>query len=153
MRRRSTLLFASALALVALLATGCGESGVSAGATVTVYAAAPLCKGAQGELAREGARAGEVLVRTTCLPPVERHGGADLAIAGANARRATEDSTSIAYLEAPGPAAKFSATIVESANIAWLETSSGAAATRRILKSLEDRGSSSPREAVLDQVG
>jgi hypothetical protein len=140
-------------ALLAIAAWGCGEDSVADGATVTVYAAAPLCKEAEGQLAREGARAGDVQVRITCLPPVQRHGRADLATAGANARRTTEDSTSVAYLEAPGPGAKFSATIVESANIAWLETNSGSTAVHRILKALEERGSSSPRQAVLDQVG
>ncbi len=148
MRRLSIPLLVWALLALALLGMGCGESGVASGATVTVYAAAPLCKGAEGQLAREGARAGGVRVRIVCLPPVERHSRADLATAGANARRATEDSTSIAYLEAPGPAAKFSATIVESANIAWIFTTSGATATHSILKALEDRGSSSPRDAV-----
>ncbi|HET7509112.1 MAG TPA: hypothetical protein VFJ65_02585 [Solirubrobacterales bacterium] len=152
MRRLSIPFLAGALLALALLGAGCGESSVSAGATVTVYAAAPLCKEAEDTLAREGAQAGEVRVRITCLPPVERHGRADLATAGANARRTTEDSTSIAYLEAPGPAAKFSEPILESASIAWLETRSGATATRRILKALEERGSKSPREAVLDQV-
>jgi hypothetical protein len=131
---------------------GCGESGVSEGAAVTIYAAAPLCKGAERELAREGAQAGGVGVRIVCLSPGERRGRANLATAGANARRATEDSTSIAYLEAPGPAAKFSQTILESPNIAWLETNSGSTAIHRILKALEERGSSSPREAVLHQV-
>ncbi len=76
----------------------------------------------------------------------------DLAAAGANARRATEDSTSVAYLEAPGPAAKFSQSIVEAANIAWIKTSSGATAVHEILKALEERGSSSPRDAVWDSL-
>lgn len=153
MQRLSIPFLACVLLGVVLLGTGCGEDGVASGAAVTVYAAAPLCKEAEGQLAREGARAGDVQVRITCLPPVQRHGRADLATAGANARRTTEDSTSVAYLEAPGPGAKFSATIVESANIAWLETNSGSTATHRILKALEERGSSSPRQAVLDQVG
>lgn len=148
MRRLPIPFLACALLASALLGMGCGESGVASGATVTVYAAAPLCKSAKGELAREGAQAGDVRVRITCLPPVEHHGRADLATAGANARRATQDSTTIAYLEAPGPAAKFSTTIVEAANIAWIFTTSGATATHSILKALEERGSSSPRDAL-----
>jgi hypothetical protein len=151
-RRLSIPFLACAVLAPALLGAGCGESGVASGATVTVYAAAPLCKGAKGELAREGAQAGEVRVRIACLPPVERRSHADLATAGANARRATEDSTSVAYLEAPGPAAKFSATIVESAKIAWVFTNSGATATHSILKDLEERGSSSPRDAVRESL-
>jgi hypothetical protein len=141
-----------ALIALVLLVAGCGEDGVAGGATVAVYAAAPLCKSAEGALARAGAQAGDVWVRIVCLPPVERRGRADLATAGADARRTTEDSTSVAYLEAPGPGAKFSATIVESADIAWLETSSGSTATHRILNTLEERGSSSPRDAVRESL-
>jgi hypothetical protein len=55
-------------------------------------------------------------------------------------------------LEAPGPTAKFSRPIVEAADVAWVETSSGGAAMQRILKALEGDGSS-PRKAVLDEVG
>jgi hypothetical protein len=135
-----------ALAL-ALLAAGCGDGGASAGATVTVYAAAPLCREAG-----KGAHAGDLSVRVVCLPPVEKGGEADLAAAGADARRATEDSTSVAYLEAPGPAAAFGQTVVESADIAWIETNSAAAAMHRIVKALEG-DSTSPRQAVLDEVG
>lgn len=138
----------SALCLIALgILAGCGEGGAADGATVSVYAAAPLCREAG-----KGGRAGDLTVRVVCLPPVERGGEADLAVAGADARRATEDSTSVAYLEAPGPAAEFGRTVVESADIAWIETSSAAAAMHRILTALEG-DSSSPRKAVLDEVG
>jgi hypothetical protein len=142
-----------ALATVVLLALsiaveGCGEGGVAAGATVSVYVAAPLCNEARSELKRHGAAAGEVDVRVACLPPVETGGGRDLARSGANARRATEDSSSVAYLETPGPAAKFGRTIVESADLAWIETNSGARSLREVLEALEESGSSSPRNAV-----
>lgn len=152
--RRLPIPFLTCWALLgaALLGTGCGEDGVASGAAVSVYAAAPLCREAEGQLAREGARAGGVRVRIICLPPVERRGRADLATAGASARRTTEDSTSIAYLEAPGPAAKFSRPILESAEIAWLETSAGSTAIRRVLHALEERGSSSPRDAVRESL-
>jgi hypothetical protein len=83
---------------------------------------------------------------------VEDEGRADLATAGAGARRATEDSTAVAYVEAPGPAAEFSRSIVEAADIAWIETSSGSQAMKRIISALEG-DSSSPRQAVLDEVG
>ena len=152
--RRLPALCASALLLaVAALGTGCGEGGVGGGATVSVYVAAPLCKEARGALQQAGGKADDLEVQALCLSPVESGGGVDLATAGANARRATEDSSSVAFLEAPGPAAKFSQSIVEAANIAWLETSSGAATTRHVLEALEERGSSSPRAAVLDQAG
>jgi hypothetical protein len=135
------------LLALALIAVGCGGGGASAGATVSVYAAAPLC-----QEAGKGAPAGDLTVRVVCLPPVERGGEADLAAAGADARRATEDSTSVAYLEAPGPAAAFGRTVVESADIAWIETKSPGAAMDRIVQALEG-DSSSPRQAVLDKIG
>jgi hypothetical protein len=137
------------LPALALLAVGCGGSGVSDGATVSIYVAAPLCKEAEGE----AGDAGDLEVRVLCLPPMEKGGKADLVAAGANARRATEDSTSVAFLEAPGPAARFSRPIVESAKVAWLETSDGTEGMRRLLRALDERGSTSPREAVLEQVG
>jgi hypothetical protein len=137
------------LVALALLVVGCGGTGVSGGATVSIYVAAPLCNEAEGE----AGDAGELEVRILCLPPVEKGGRADLVAAGANARRATEDSTSVAFLEAPGPAAGFSRSIVESAKVAWLETRNGTDGMRRLLRALEERGSSSPREAVLKQVG
>jgi len=152
--RRLPALCASALLLaIAALGTGCGEGGVGSGATVSVYVAAPLCKEARGALHKADGKADDLEVQALCLPPVESKGGVDLAVAGTNARRATEDSSSVAYLEAPGPAAKFSQSIVEAANVAWLKTSSGTTAMRRVLEALEGRGSSSPRAAVLDQAG
>lgn len=147
MRRLPTLrLVASAALAVAL--TGCGEGGTASGATVSVYAAAPLCREAQSQ---EG-RAGDLEVRVVCLPARTEGGGVGLAAAGADARRATEDSTAVAFLEAPGPAARFSQSIVRAADIAWVKTSSGATAIRHVLRALEGDGSS-PRQAVLDEVG
>jgi len=135
------------LGLFALLAAaGCGEGGAASGATVSVYMAAPLC----GQ--ESGGRAGDLKVRLVCLAPVEKAGKVDLAAAGANARRATEDSSAVAYVEAPGPAAKFGRPIVESANLAWIETDSGSQAMRGIRHALEE-DSSSPRQEVLDEVG
>ncbi|MGN6586872.1 MAG: hypothetical protein ACTHKT_05295 [Solirubrobacterales bacterium] len=142
-----------ALLALALVAAGCGEGGAAAGATVSVYAAAPLCAEAQRELAQAGGRSDDLKVRAVCLAPVETKGRADLAAAGANARRATEDSTAVAFLEAPGPAAKFSQSIVENADVAWIETKSGSTVMRRVLRALEERGSSSPRDAVRESLG
>ena len=106
-RSRLTMVVASVV-LLAVLA-GCGEaSGVEEGATVTAYVAAPLCAEAKQELERRGAKAGELRVRVFCLEvtapqegPAGRR-GIDLATVGANARRATEDSTAVGYLEAAG---------------------------------------------------
>lgn len=153
MRRHLALMLVCALIAPSALVIGCGEGGVGSGATVSVYVARPLCSAAEGELANEGKRVGDVKVRIVCLPPVQRRGRADLATAGANARRATEDSTDVAFLEATGPAADFTESIVEAADIAWLESSDGATAMHQVLEALEERGSSSPRQAVLDQVG
>jgi hypothetical protein len=152
-RRLPALFSVALLAVAAALGAGCGEGGVASGASVSVYAAPPLCKGARGVLGQAGGQAEDLEVRVVCLPPVAAKGVGGLAAAGANARRATEDSTSVAYLEVPGSAAKFGQSIVEAADIAWVKTSSGATAMRRVLEALEERGSSSPRSAVLDQVG
>lgn len=148
MRRLAAI--AIACAAGALLLGGCGEGGVAEGATVSVYVSAPLCQAAERELRREGGEAGEVEVRAVCLPAVEVGGRADLATAGANARRATEDSSSVAFLEASGPAAKFSQSIVEAAGITWVKADSGAVEMRQILSALDEAGSSSPRDAVRD---
>jgi hypothetical protein len=122
---------------------GCGEGeGVAEDATVAVYVAAPLCPEA------EGGRAGGVEVQVLCLEPVERRGRLDLAQVGANARRATEDSTAIAYVEHRGPAGRFSKPIVDSAGIAWINASSGASAMQRLLDAVEDADSNALRSSV-----
>ena len=142
---------ALALAVSALLAAGvgCGESeGVAAGANVTAYVEAPLCAGAKRELAREGGRAGEVRVRAGCLPTVDEGERVDLAQVGANARRASEDSAAVAYIEPP-VTPSFSRPIVEAANIAVIRNSSGKAAMARLLAAIRDvEDSSSLRDHV-----
>ena len=88
------------------------------GATVIVYVAAPLCAGAKAELASHGATARHFKVAARCLAPSERSGGGvDLATNGANSRRATEDTSAVATLEAPGPGNKFTRSILETAGI------------------------------------
>lgn len=145
LRLPATLL---ACALVAF-AAGCGGSGgVSSGATVSVYVGASLCPGAQRELTSSGGRAGDVEVRALCLAAAERGGRLDLAVVGANARRASEDSTAIAYVESAGPANRFARTIVEQSGIAWTTGASGAIATRRILDAVSAAGSGSLRDEV-----
>jgi hypothetical protein len=135
------LSLAACLGLVAL--AGCGEGeGVADDAVVSVYVAAPLCSDAQG------GRAGGVRVRVACLDPVERGGRLDLAQVGANARRATEDSSSVAYLEQAGPAGRFSRPIVDSAGIAYLSARTGEAAMARVLDAVEASGGE--RAAVAD---
>jgi hypothetical protein len=150
-RRLQGLLLVFIAAFATLLA-GCGEGGAAKGASVSVYVVAPLCQEARREVDAAGRRAGDLKVRVLCLRRVGSGGQADLAMAGVDARRATEDSTSVAFLEAPGPAAAFTRSIVDSADIAWVETSSAAAPVKRILRALEG-DDASPREAVLDELG
>lgn len=111
-------------------------------AVVTAYVAAPLCAEAQG------GRAGDLRVQVVCLEPVGRGGRLDLAQVGTNARRATEDSTAIAYVEQQGPAARFSEPIADSAGIAWIQATSGASAMQRVLRAVEESDSSSQRASV-----
>jgi hypothetical protein len=129
-------------------AIGCGEGeGVSAGATVAAYVEAPLCAGAKRRLATAGGRAGSVRVRVVCLEPVVADGRKDLVVAGANARRATEDSTTVGYLEPP-TAPSFSRPIVEAASIAVIRANSGEAAMDRLLGAIGEADSGSLRDAV-----
>ena len=132
-----------------LAAVGCGESeGVAAGASVAAYVEAPLCPGAKRELKSAGGKAGNLHVRMVCLASVDGAKGADLAQVGANARRATEDSASVAYVEEPARPS-FSRPIVESASIAVIRDRSGAAAMDRLLTAIGDSGTSgSLRESV-----
>lgn len=143
---------AAALALVALVAVvGCGSQGVAAGATVDVYVGAGLCPGAREALSRQQGRAGDVEVRALCLRPVVAGGKIDLAAQGANARRATEDSAAVAFVEAKGKPAEFARPIVEEAGIAFVEAASGEQAMERVLSAVADAGTSgSPREKVRD---
>jgi hypothetical protein len=139
----------AAMACAFLGASGCGEeSGVADGATVTAYVAAPLCGEAKRELEGRGARAGEVRVRLFCLEATGRAAGLDLATVGENARRASEDSTAVGYLEAPGDAVRFGRPILETAGIAVVVDSSGAAGMKQLLDAVEAADSRSVRESV-----
>jgi hypothetical protein len=141
---------AAALALLALGvgASGCGEAGVSSGATVNAFVGASLCAEAKSELAKRGAKAGDVEVRVECLDRAENGGRLNLATIGANARRATEDSSAIAYVEPPGPANRFSRTILEEAGIAWTTATSGASAMVSVLHAVAEADTSSLRNSV-----
>jgi hypothetical protein len=132
------------LALLALAAVaGCGGGeGVASGATVNVYVGAGLCRGAREALSRQQGRAGEVEVRALCLRPVVAGKRFDLAIQGANARRASEDSTAVAFLEAKGKPAEFAKPIVEEAGIAFVEAAAGEVAMERVLRAIADAGTS-----------
>jgi hypothetical protein len=116
---------------------------------VRVYVAAPLCGGAKAELGSHGASAGSFKVAVRCLAPDERSGGGvDLATNGSNSRRATEDTTAVATLEAPGPGNKFARTILESAGIPLVISSSGQKGMEGIVTAVESAGSSEVRDKV-----
>jgi hypothetical protein len=116
---------------------------------VSVYVAAPLCAGAKQELASHGATAGHFTVAVRCLAPSERNGGGvDLATDGSNSRRATADSSAVATLEPPGPGAKFTRAILESAEIPLVTSASPSKGMKRILTAIEGAGSSSVRGSV-----
>jgi hypothetical protein len=100
------------------------------------------------ELTREGGRAGDLRVRAVCLESVDSGQSIDLAQVGANARRATEDSATVGYLEPP-VTPSFSRPIVEAANIAVIRTSSGKAAMAQLLHAIAEAGDSgSLRDSV-----
>jgi hypothetical protein len=94
-----------AVALAVALAGCGGGEGAARGPSATVYVVAPLCSVVKRPHA-------------VCLPAVVRQGRLDLARIGADARRATEDSTSAGYVESFDPAAnRFSRPILEGAGI------------------------------------
>ncbi|HVD37528.1 MAG TPA: hypothetical protein VNC15_01710 [Solirubrobacterales bacterium] len=145
-------------------ASGCGEEGAAAGAVVRVYVSAPL-RGPEAEAgrrlcaeAREQTRQGKGgegrELRVVCLDASGDGGGWTLAQVGANARRATEDSSAVAYVEEPNPAArKQSRPIVEAAGIAELGGLSGREAVAKVVKAMEEGDASQPRDAVFDAFG
>lgn len=128
---------------------------MGAGATVSVYVDAPLCEGAERELRRAEGRAGEPRVRAVCVDPVRAGGRLDLAAIGSNARRAAEDSATVAYIGVPDPAvARFSRPILAEAGIARLAARSGGRAMIRTLGAIRAAAdeSGSLRESVREQL-
>jgi hypothetical protein len=144
------LLAATAGGVLLIGFAGCGESeGVAEGATVTAYVEASLCSGAKQQLATERGHAGDIRVRAVCLPSPDQGRNLDLATVGANARQATQDSTTVGFLEAQDPSAsRFTHPILESASIAWITSSSGKAAMAQLLQAIEAADPGSLRESV-----
>jgi hypothetical protein len=139
---------AAAMLVVAVAVTGCG-GGDASGATVSVYVGASLCKSARSELAAHGASAGHFKVAARCLAPSEKAGGGvDLATDGSNSRRATSDTSAVATLESPGPGNKFTRSILESAGIPLLTSSSGSQAMKQVIEAVESAGTSAVRSKV-----
>jgi len=112
-----------------------------------------LCEAARTELQAQEGRAGDLRVRAVCLSSPYEGKRLNLATVGANARRATEDSTAVAYLEAPEPPrAKFTRRILETAQIPWIASSSGAQAMKRLLKLIDSAGPGSLREQLREDL-
>lgn len=152
-----------AVAVLAGGAVGCGESGAKEGATLSVYVSAPM-QGAEGktgkavctearEAVRQAGSPGGFELRVVCLDAAGPEGRWTLAQVGANARRATEDSTTVAYLAEPSRAARRqSQPILEAAEIAELGGLSGKEAMAKVVAAMEASDSSDPRRAVFDAV-
>lgn len=164
MSRLPALLVASLL--VALIAAaGCGEEGAEAGARVTVYVSAPLhgaeaaagrrlCEGARREVARAGGEVEDLKLKVVCLDAAGKTGRWALARIGANARRATEDSTAVAYVGEPEEGArKQSRPIVDAAGIAAIGGVSGEEAVARVIAAIREGDASEPRQAVFEAEG
>jgi branched-chain amino acid transport system substrate-binding protein len=106
--RRSGFGLAAAVTVLLLSgAAGCG-SGSTGAAELSVYLSAPLSGPASGDgrdiadgarlaLDEAGGEVGGTRIRLVVRSDADEH-GANAAMAGANARRATEDSTAIAYV-------------------------------------------------------
>ena len=129
---------AAALTLIAL-ASGCGQPEAEGDPVLTVYVSAPLSgpAGPEGRDAADGARlalmdaageAGGTEVRAEYLDVAGRNESrSDPVAAGRNARAATEDSTSIAYIgELDSATSRTSVPITNSAGILQVAPGSGA---------------------------
>ena len=161
MRRLPATLIACVVA--AALIAGCGEGGAEEGSRLNVYVSAPL-SGAEAEVGRqvcaearqEARRAGSpggFELRVVCLDAAGPEGRWTLSRVGANARRATEDSTTVAYLAEPEPAARQqSLPIVEAAGIAELGELPGKKAVAKVAAAIEESDSNDPRQTVFDAV-
>jgi hypothetical protein len=155
----------TACLLALALVSGCGEGGAEAGARVTVYVSAPLhgteatagkrlCQGARGEAVRSGGKVEDLELEVVCLDAAGEDGRWTLAQVGANARRATEDATTVAYVGEPDPQArKQSRPIVAAAEIAELGGLSGEAAMKAVVAAIREGDASEPRSAVFKAEG
>ncbi|HEX5763543.1 MAG TPA: hypothetical protein VFY04_10560 [Solirubrobacterales bacterium] len=119
-------------------------------AVLSVYVSQPLCAEAKEELDRRGGRAGGYRLRAVCVDDTGSDGIARLAAIGGAARRATEDSATIAYVGATDPTAiRFSKPILEEAGVSRISTNSGSASMRRLLRALRHgEAGVAPRELV-----
>ena len=153
-----------AIAALGVSASGCGEGEAERGATVSVYVSAPLqgpeakagqrlCDEAR-EQASQGRGGDELKLRVVCLDTSESGRAWTLAQVGANARRATEDSSAIAYVGEPDPEARRqSRPILDTAEIAQLGGVSGREAIAQIATAIREGDEAEPRQAVFDAFG
>jgi len=112
-----------------------------------------LCAEARQELRRHDGHAGDLKVRAVCLASPHEAKKLSLATVGANARRAIQDSTAVAFLEAPDPRmSPFTHRILEKAEIPWIAESSGTVAMSRLLKLIESADSGSLRRQLQEDL-
>ncbi len=140
-------------AVLAVIAAGCGEEGAEEGAALTVYVSAPgqrLCDEAQSE-ARGARTAGDHTLRVVCLDAGA--GGGTLAKVGSNARRATEDSTTVAYVGEPDrETRKQSRPILDTAEIGQLGEFNGQKAIETVTAAIDEGDPDDPRASVYDAI-
>ena len=156
--------WAAFLLVLTVVASGCGEEGAASGATVRVYVSAPLrgdeaavgrrlCDEAR-EQATQGRGGEDLELRVVCLDASGPDGKWTLAQVGANARRATVDSTAVAYVGEPDPPARRqSRPIVDAAGIAELGGLTGREAVAAVTAAIAEGDESEPRQAVFDAEG
>jgi hypothetical protein len=154
-----------ALLLGGALLAGCGEGGAAEGATVRIYVSAPLhgdeaaagrrvCEGARAGAARVGDEVEDLRLEVLCLDAAGRAGRWTLAQVGANARRATQDSSAVAYVGEPDPRAREqSRPIVDAAEIAELGGVSGREAVASVIEAIREGDSGEPRDSVFKAEG
>jgi hypothetical protein len=164
--KRLTISVALLVALAPL--AGCSSGGVSSDSRVTVYVSVPMsgpdgdrgravAAGARAALAQAGGRAGELAVRAAYLDDARGAGRPALPAIAANARRATEDSTAIAYLgELDRSASSTSQAITGEAGILQVvprgaDERAGRRAMEAVLRAIREAGDSGDeRGAVRD---
>ena len=133
--------WASALALAAGLSlTACGTAGISGASRATIYVSVPLrgpagadgrdiVNGARMALATAGGRVGKLTVRARYLDDAAGPGDAvgwSPSAVGANARRATEDTSSVAYIgDFQSSATRTSEPITNAAHLLQVSPASG----------------------------
>lgn len=154
----------SAVAVCIFGAGGCGGGGVEQGAVLSVYVGVPLggaragqgrafCLAARRQLALSGERAASFRLRVHCLDDSGSSGRWSLAAVGANARRAVEDSGTIAYVAEQGSlAARFSRPIVETAGIPQVDAGSAEIALKRIVRAIRLAGTPESSVELRDSV-